>query len=205
MLTDRIAENNPQLAVRLDQLRQRALQLPQNLQRRAEGDPADHLRAAKRRQERSQQRVELLEASPQAVDEQRAAEERMTAALQRSRAVTPVERPVPAQETAGLLAQLLNRLWYTLTDLLSVASPSAAERLDQVKERLNVFKGCLFYAQPVGGRGSAETLPTRSQKRAVPTLPHDEFSPCTVHVTCATSHAAPGSNTRDTVARTTPS
>lgn len=134
--TDRIAENHPHFAVQLDQLRQRTLRLSRFLQQRAEGSPADLLRAAKRRQERSQQRVAFRAALLQASDEQRAAEERMKVALRHSRTTSDERSLIPSQEASGLLAQLLDRLWYNLTDLLSVASLDVAERLDRAKERL---------------------------------------------------------------------
>ena len=45
---------------------------------------------------------------------------------------------------------------------------------------------------------------TRPQKRAVPILPHDEFSPCTAQASCAPTRGAPGSHSQDTAAGTTP-
>ena len=133
-ITDRVAQQNPLAAVQLDRLREQARALPSRLLRRAEGSPADRLRSAKMRQDRAQQRVELL-APAAAEDQQRAAEERMTAALQR----TEVDQPdavIPAQEAPGLLARLLNGMWYRLTDLIAAVSPAGAESLDRAKERV---------------------------------------------------------------------
>lgn len=132
-LTDRLAQSNPQAAVQLDRLRDQVFSMPSRLRQRAEGSPAEQLRAAERRRARVQDR--LLDAPAAAGDQQRAAEARMAAALERPEDDAP-ELPIPAQEAPGLLGTLLNGFWYRLTDLLAVVSPSGAEALDRAKARV---------------------------------------------------------------------